>query len=320
MKHFTILTALLLCCLTLAAPAYAFGRGESAVPQGAQKRQMAVDGQTRRYLIQPVGDGARHPVVILLHGGTGTAEKTWGQTDLPALARENKFILVAPEGENNHWNDGRGTTISSQGPSTADDIGFLHALIGQVVKNDNGDARAVFMTGASNGGLMTISYACGKYAGDLRAAAAVIADLPVKTAKDCNMDAKMPWMSVNGTEDPLMPFNGQAEGTVKHGKPQPALMSATETFNFMADRAGCAKEYDWRQLNGGGGDDWAEERRRKGCDGGTQSLQYILHGDGHTWPGMKRGGFILRFLGGSSNDVDAGEIIWDFFSSTLRKP
>jgi polyhydroxybutyrate depolymerase len=287
-------------------------RGWKAKPAAVT---MAWDGTTRQFLIAtPTGNGP-FPVVVLLHGGTQTAEQVWRQTGLPGLAQRQSFILVAPQGLGKHWNDGRGANLAGDPVPTADDVGFLHALIGDVVAHYHGDRNAVFMVGASNGGFMTMHFAC-EHADDLRAAASVIANLPKAAQASCRPAKPLPWLAMNGVRDPIVPFAGQAEPQTRRGEIQPALLSADDSFRFWADRAGCGPSVETRSVSGSRQDGTAEIRTRRGCAGGTTSVQYVFTGGGHTWPGM-RDGLIQRMLGGVSNAIDGSAAIWDFFVSTL---
>ena len=292
----------------------------------AHSRHLAFGGLDRSYLVQPVpperDTGGPHPVVVLLHGGTQTAADAWRDTSLPTLAEREGFILVAPQGEGRHWNDARGSTIAGDAPSTADDVGFLKAVISEVVAREHGDASAVFMVGASNGGFMTMRFACD--AGEtLRAAATVIANVPELLARDCRSPRPLPWLAINGTDDPLIPFAGQPDGTLRRGEPQPALRSADETFRFWADRAGCATQLQRTSLTESTQDDrhrWAESIERRGCAGGQVSRQVVLHGSGHVFPGMAIGmSLVEHFVGPGAPEIDGGTLVWEFFKATLMK-
>lgn len=285
----------------------------------AEKRTLRAGGTKRTYRVQPVRSGGLHPVVVLLHGGTQTARQVWRQTSLPTIASREGFVLAAPEAVGKHWNDGRGATIGGEAPSTADDVGFLKLVIADVVARDGGDKRAVFLVGVSNGGFMTMRFAC--EAGDLLAGAGnVISDLPLAQSRACPSTKPLPWISMNGTEDPLVPFAGEEEGAMVHGRPQPALLSADATFAFWADRARCGAAAPGERVphRDSGDPTWAEKRVRPGCAGGAASVQYVFHGAGHTWP---NGGFLASlvsvFVGKSNHDVDAGEAIWDVFRRAL---
>ncbi len=281
----------------------------------AQQRQLLVGGLPRSYLAQvPPGSATAMPVVLLLHGGTQTAEDVWKQTSLPTLGLRDHFIVAAPQGVDKHWNDGRGSTIAGDEASTADDVAFLRAVIADLVSRDHGDARAVFVIGASNGGFMAMYYAC-QAADSLRAGANVISTLPATVASACKPSKALPWLSMNGQRDPLVPFTGMPEGSVVRGKPQAALLSADATFDFWARHAGCSADVRTERVS-----DTVEKRTRVGCAGGATSQQYVFAEAGHVWPGQAiTGPMIALYLGGTNLDVDSGEAAWSFFKSTLPR-
>lgn len=279
---------------------------------------LSYGGSLRHYLIQTPSGMGPFPVLILLHGGTQSAEQVWRQTSLPTLAEKHRFILVAPDGLNHHWNDGRASAMDGK-VSTADDVGFLSAVIAEVVRTGKGDARAVFMTGVSNGGLMTMRFACER-ADLLRAAGNVISDLPADLREGCHPAKPLPWLSINGTRDPLMPFAGQAAGSDRRGNPKPAFLSADATFDFWAGNAGCAVGQTSELLPDLDADDHsrAEKRQRRACAGGHTSTQYVLTGAGHVAPGLAvRSGLVRMVVGNANMDIDMGTVVWQHFADTL---
>jgi polyhydroxybutyrate depolymerase len=284
----------------------------------AGRNTIQFDGTERYYLIQPVREAGSHPVVIVLHGGTQTAEDVWTQTSLPTLGERERFIVVAPNAIDKHWNDGRGTTIAGNGPSNADDVGFLKRVIADLIAKHNGDASASFLIGASNGGFMTMHFAC--EAGELlRAAGNVMSTLPLKQQKSCPATKPLPWISMHGTADPIVRFQGQTTGTVTNGQSQPALLSADATFAFWADRDHCSAQVQSTEISHRSPRDRtsAERRTRANCAGGPASVYYVFKNAGHTWPNAQPVALVKRIVGESNQDVDAGEAIWNHFRSTL---
>ncbi|MCX5435594.1 MULTISPECIES: hypothetical protein [unclassified Streptomyces] len=51
----------------------------------------------------------------------------------------------------------------------------------------------------------------------------------------------------------------------------------------------------------------------KGCRTGADTQMYVVHGGGHTWPGST--GPEMPGLGPVTHEIDATEIMWDFFSA-----
>jgi polyhydroxybutyrate depolymerase len=287
----------------------------------AHRRHIAVGGLERSYLVQPA-PGARGagrlPVVVLLHGGAQSAEDIWRETSLPTLGAREGFLVVAPEALGRHWNDARSVT----GASAVDDVRFLKAVIAEVIAQDHGDPSAVFMVGSAHGGFMTMRFACD--AGEsLRAAASLLSTLPDALARNCKSPRPLPWLAVNGTNDPAVPFGGQVDGTVRRGEPQAALRSADDTFRFWADRAGCAAPTAREAITEQSADErhrWAERIVRSHCVAGQLSQQVVLHGSGHVIPGPAADNRLAeRAVGPAAPEIDGGTLVWMHFKATLLK-
>ena len=285
----------------------------------AQRRHLGVGGLDRSYLVQPA-PGARGlgrlPVVVLLHGGTQSSEDIWRETSLPTLGAREGFLVVAPEALARHWNDQRSPT------ATVDDVRFLKAVIADVIAQDHGDPSAVFMVGSSHGGFMTMRFACD--AGEtLRAAASLLSTMPDALARNCKSPRPLPWLAVNGTEDPSVPFGGQLDGAVRRGEAQVALRSADDTFRFWADRAGCAAPTAREALTEQSADErhrWAERIVRGSCVGGQLSQQVVLNGSGHVIPGPATDNRLAeRAVGPAAPEIDGGTLVWMHFKATLLK-
>ena len=49
---------------------------------------------------------------------------------------------------------------------------------------------------------------------------------------------------------------------------------------------------------------------------GAEVILYVVEGGGHTWPGRERP---VKFLGKSTRDISANDLIWDFFQKHPMK-
>jgi len=195
-------------------------------------------------------------------------------------------------------------------------------VIAEVIAQDHGDPSAVFMVGSSHGGFMTMRFACD--AGEtLRAAASLLSTMPDALARNCKSPRALPWLAVNGTEDPSVPFGGQLDGTVRRGEIQAGLRSADDTFRFWADRAGCAAPTAREAITEQGADErhrWAERIVRGHCVGGQMSQQVVLHGSGHVMPGRAADNRLAeRAVGPAAPEVDGGTLVWMHFKATLLR-
>lgn len=291
---------------------------------------LEMNGRVRNYLLQrPLSavPGPR-PLVLMLHGGTQTAAQFWRQTRLPEVAGRAGALVVAPQGLGKHWNDGRGATIAGDAASTADDVGFLLALIDQLVAQEQADPQAVFVFGVSNGGFMAMRLAC--EAGErLRAVATGLATLSEPQAAACPSKARLPWLMVHGTEDPIVPFAGAASAPARRkllkppAPPTPPTRSAMESFRFWADRAGCGPLGPGEALSRPGDDErgrWAEAFTRADCSGGRISRLVVLHGSGHVFPGLPiESRLVERIVGPGAPELDGGALVWAHFERNLPR-
>jgi polyhydroxybutyrate depolymerase len=116
-----------------------------------------------RIHIPPSYDKARlSPLLIALHGGGGTGKKMEKLTlgGFNKLSDREGFIVVYPDGIEKHWNDGRENVSYRAHREKVDDVGFLSALIDALMKERNIDRNLVYVTGISNGAMMSFRLAC----------------------------------------------------------------------------------------------------------------------------------------------------------------
>ena len=191
-------------------------------PQGqTQELSLPVAGATRWTTVyQPPGYRSGAPVVVLLHGGGMSMRKTFsanagGMRQWLYIADREKFLLLIPnatngktgdpKGDRQNWNDLR--EASATGKAAADDVGFLMQLLDWAQEKYQIDPRRVFVTGASNGGMMTFRLLL-EQPRRFAAAAAYIASLPATAPPKPAATTRVPLMLFNGTRDPLIQWQG----------------------------------------------------------------------------------------------------------------
>jgi polyhydroxybutyrate depolymerase len=274
------------------------------------------DGLKRTYVIHlppSFGKTGPLPLVMVLHGGGGTGEKMERLTlgGINRLSDREGFVVVYPDGIEEHWNDGRDKVKYRAHREKIDDVGFLSALIDHLAAGGNIDKKRVYVTGISNGAMMSNRLAC-ELTGRIRAIAPVAGNMPYDLAPRCSPSRPIPVLMISGTQDPMMPWaGGEAHFLrLKFGK----VLSVPETIKFWVAHNHCApapavtREPDKNPQDG--------TRVRKevyaGCDAGAEVILYPVEGGGHTWP---KGYRYLpeRLIGKTSEDIDANELIWGFF-------
>ena len=280
---------------------------------------LTFDGRDRSYLTykpQSLKPGA--PLVIVMHGSDGDGSIARASTfyDFDLLADRHGFLVVYPDGFERHWNGCR-----KHGPYAAnlmdiDDIGFLRELTDQLVKRYNLDRSQVFATGISNGGHM--AYRLAFEAPDLvRAVAPVIANIPAPSNMACSESRKpVPIMIMNGTDDPLNPYEGgpvELYGSGYRGD----VLSARQSADYFARLADADPDPAISNLPDANRDDGTHIRilSWQGKDGGLSVPVKLVEveGGGHTFPHPTAA--YPRILGQTSHDAHGAQIIWDFFQS-----
>ena len=273
-------------------------------------------GVARSYSVQlPAAKPA--PLVIVLHGNTQTGADMAAHTSWPAVAKREGFGVVFPNGLNRAWADLRPNTkrAGRAPPEGTDDVGFIVALIEKFVSDGAADPRRIYVTGLSNGGAMTMTMICAR--ADLFAAAAtVIINLTDDMAASCHPAKQVPMLMINGTADPLIPYEG-GRGTSRFAVP--GFWSTQQTFDFWRRVNGCdagdaaAVELDHRNPS----DPTTVTRISSPCPPGRDVVLYRVNKGGHRMPGnasdVRFPRIVNMLLGPQNRDIDGAEVIWEFF-------
>ncbi|MFP4172688.1 MAG: alpha/beta hydrolase family esterase [Candidatus Hydrogenedentota bacterium] len=274
------------------------------------------DGQLRSYrLYTPSGltSDEAVPLVVVLHPFMGGPRQMARMTGFDAIAEREGFLAVYPNGVTRRWSADPGETRAPGPFRTADDVGFIVALLDRLEARHPVDPERVYVTGASNGAMMTYRLAC-EMPERFAAAAAVMAPMTRTLAEYCAPEIRMPFLIMMGTEDQAFPFEGGAPGGPGGGG---EVLGARETAAFWAWRNGCApkpERWDFPERAPGDGTRVSVETYRNCADGGETAL-YIVEGGGHTWPGQPSQPLLEPLVGPISREIDASEAIWEFFAA-----
>ncbi len=224
MSSATVVAAALSVALSLLSPARAAvrpytgpasPRQAEALAPGDHALALTVGSLERHYTVHvpPNYDGRRPvPVVIMLHGGGGTARGAIYQTGWSAKADEAGFLAVFPEatapdpsrparfaGNAQTWNDSSGRWHS--GRRNVDDVGFLNALMDDLGARFSVDPRRIYATGFSNGASMAF-----RAGAELSRRVAAIG--PVSGyfwLREAKLERPVPLIFIIGSDDPLNP-------------------------------------------------------------------------------------------------------------------
>lgn len=285
------------------------------------------DGQARRFhffVPDETDDQTAYPLVILLHGHGGSIDQMFGLNNQKApykiwvdvAAREKIFILV-PEGvispdDKLGWNDCRGDVTTN--PST-NDVGFIVELAEAMARTYPIDAKRMYASGTSNGGHMSFRLAI--EAGDtFSAIAPVVAALP-KTSKCSKPTEAVPLLLVNGTDDPILPYNGGSMAG-NRGK----VLSAVDTIAFwkgVNQNTATSVTKNFPDTN------TADKSTvvQTGYAGKTSNQDVTLvtmAGAGHAEPSIAEqyASVVEGILGRQNHDIEMAELVWNFFQNKSK--
>ncbi|HKK40101.1 MAG TPA: PHB depolymerase family esterase [Cryomorphaceae bacterium] len=267
------------------------------------------DGQERSYFLylpDDIAPGA--PLVFLLHGYTSTAASIIGDYGMNAVADANGFAVCYPQGTQdlsgtNFWN--------IEFPlESADDVGFLTALAGDLQAIYDLDANCTYVCGMSNGGMM--SYYLGCERPDIfKSFASVTGTITSNFISNCEGNIPVPFLQIHGTADLVVPYEGGDIAAATFGNFFP-VEQIFRTWNNINDCQSVstfsipnAPVIDFSSVQGAQVSD---------CNGGLKARFYRIQGGGHTWPGAPPAPF-LNFLQPTNQDISASAEIWNFFSS-----
>ncbi len=109
------------------------GRAEpGGFGQGPTVHTIAGDRTYRLYV--PAGLPSPAPLVVMLHGGFGSAQQAERAYGWDQLADTAKFVVAYPDGLGRAWNSGGGCCGRSS-KDGVDDVGFITAAVADIGKN-----------------------------------------------------------------------------------------------------------------------------------------------------------------------------------------
>lgn len=302
--------------------------GESAV---TEQIDVVVGGVRRAALVHvpelSAGD-VPLPVVLSFHGVSGSAAVQRTTDGLLDLSVDEQFVVVHPEGLRVGLNEQvDGLTGWDPDGDTVDEPGFVAAVLDELGTSVCIDTNRVYATGFSAGGNIALVVACAL--SDRIAAVA-----PVGAAYQpgqCSGASAVPVLAFHGRDDIVVPFEGRdtaAAGT---------LLPVGEAIEAQAGRNGCEDEVTSENLS-----PRVRSLTWSGCESPTVLVELDDHG--HAWPGHQmpfaREVLVDLFAGDAAqppnplmvaigatpdtmadnvlltnDDVDATEMIWEFFAS-----
>lgn len=253
----------------------------SGFVKGASAHHIRVGVHERGYrLYLPAALPASAPLVVVMHGVSGSAKQAERAFGWDEVADSAKFAVAYPDGLDRSWNVDGETCCGRSGREGVDDVGFVGAAVADITKNVGIDPAKIYATGMSNGGIMSYTLACST---DIFAAIGPVAGTQLNA---CGSPHPESVMHIHGTADDLVPYNGGPGFSVINGPP----VRETNAFWRNVDRCGAAAV----STDGPVTTSTAE------CPEGRSVVLITVDGGGHDWPA-----FATRRL-------------WEFFATHPR--
>lgn len=287
--------------------------GAACIAPGDYDETLTLDGVEHRYRLHvPAGREGLVPLVVQLHGGASTGAAMDRVTGLTALGDAEGFAVLTPEG----WAVPTGPQVWNAGAccgpvdAAPDHVAAVDAMLDAVLARDGClDARRVYATGHSNGGMMTYRLACelSERVAAVAVSAGTLADVdlgasPPTEAFVCAPSRPMPILHVHGLEDECVVYEGgTAPGTGN------TLRAVEETVDLFRTLGACE----------GGTDVTEGEVRRRAwpcAEGATVELLTVAS-LGHPWAGSPLYGAAGRCGGTTTDAVSTTAEAWRFFQA-----
>ena len=274
-------------------------------------------GKVNRYYLPRVPEKCLQqtcPVLLVFHGGMGSAEQIEKHSGFTDIANKEGFIVVYPNGLNKQWNDGR----KGQNEDV-DDMSFVDSLLVDIKTKYKVDEKKIFATGMSNGGLFSFRLACER-SKIFAAIAPVAANHSVGVVDKCKPDEPVSVLNIVGIDDKAVPFKGGTISVLLGIRKRGQVLSSDETIKSWVRMNSC-KDQAVVSIRDQIKDDKTSvkiEKYADHCKAATKVTRMTVNGGGHAWPGHppQHRGFFHQVV--TSMEIDATQEILDFFKTSSK--
>lgn len=259
-----------------------------------------------------------YPIVLILHGGGGTAKGLVRNTRarFNFLANRDKFIAVYPNGVEKGWNDSARDTFGVARKINIDDVEFIKKVIQNLNSKVNVDMKNIFACGISNGGFMSQRLAF-ELSDKIKGIGVVAANLSEEQAKKESPENPVPVIFINGTHDPLVPFNGGEINVL--GQKRGKVLSVEESIKAWTEINNCTEKTEQISIPDINKRDKCTVEKTVYQNPENPKIKVVaikIEGGGHTWPKSKQ--YLPRKLvGNTNNDFFGCDEIWSFFKALI---
>jgi polyhydroxybutyrate depolymerase len=261
------------------------------------------------------------PLVVDLHGFVTGALIHSRLTDLDALAEQEGYITVTPDGigPSSGLDDGNDLPIWNVGGSAdlPDDREFVLSAVDQVAGELCVDLARVYIAGLSNGAHLASTILCqddGTFA-----AMAAVAGFVVPS--NCNPERPVPLIAFHGTQDDYVGFEGGlGDGLDRLNPPEAVYEARDRAYDGVSLRPITATAEAWANRNGCVAAPVEEEvteevTRIEYGDCAAPVELFVVNGGGQTWPGSELFQTVESTSGYTTMDISANQLMWEFFQA-----
>ena len=267
----------------------------------------------RTYVPRGLTKGA--PLVMVLHGSGENGAQIRLETGFgfDRAADGHGFAVAYPDAYTGDWEACSIVGRLSAKDIMVDDVEFLTRLADKLVRDIGVDPGRVFAAGSSRGGSMAIRLAL-EAPSPFRAVAAVSASVPAPDNFRCKPTGhSASIMIMNGTRDPLVPFDGGEVSLFGLFYRNGRVRSSRESGQFFADLNHITGPPATTETSIAGG---VRVEQMLWRNPGVEVELAAIHGGGHGIPQPYRRR--PRLLGPSPSEPNGPEMIWAFFERQRR--
>lgn len=270
-------------------------------PAGAETIRLG----DRWYEIELPAQPRGAPLILALHGGGGDPGQFATSSGFARAATRKGFAVAFPAGSGRRgerlltWNGGYCCGFAAR--KGVDDIDFLKRVIADAASRFGVDGDGVYLTGMSNGSIMSETFAA-RNPGLVRAVAGVAGTMDTSRTA---VQGQVPALIIHGTADAMVPYAGGQGDTSLTRTDFASVPSVVRVFLAPWGKVTeSSRQIDARN------DGTSVTITDFTTDGAVVLRLITVTGGAHHWPGGRKS----RLTEGKTQEIDANTEILRFFA------
>ena len=244
-------------------------------------------------------DNESYPLVVDMHGYTGTNYNMYNYSDWDRISEEHGVIIAYPQGHENSWNAGWCCGVAHD--IGIDDVGFILQMIEQISANYSINDSKIYASGHSNGCAMTQKLA--NEASHVFAAGGCMALYLLEDADPSF--SPTPIIEVHGILDVVIPYSNSHSSSIIFDNSLVGDEGAMKNIATWAEMNGCSgiipemiEEYQDYSIQG-----------YTDCDEDVEVQLVTLHlADHNPYPSA------------NPTEIQTTQMVWDFMNRFTLEP